>query len=228
VLAGRGWWRAIFVLAVAGVIAGTAVFRLAGGGAAGSGAAAGGPGRNVHGRALPGRAEGGGRGPRVLRAPGRGACTVTATADRRAARLTACVDYAAGPGGYVQVRRVSATFSAPAGYPAPFFRLVFRSARTGAVDDRLQSPPEPGGAVRSAGTGWLAPGGTAAGGTGATAFFLKSGGRFADGESLTVTLLTAGPRAAGPVPAAEVEVVLTDPGFGCAPGTASSSGPADC
>jgi hypothetical protein len=134
--------------------------------------------------------------------------------------VTACVDYAAGPGGYVQVRRVSATFSAPAGYPAPFFRLVFRSARTGAVDDRLQSPPEPGGAVRSAGTGWLAPGGTA--------FFLKSGGRFADGESLTVTLMTAGPRAAGPVPAAEVEVVLTDPGFGCAPGTASSAGPADC
>jgi hypothetical protein len=222
--AGRGWWRAIFVLAVAGVIAGTVVFRLADGSAAGSAAV---PGRGVHGRAVPGR-DAGGRGPRVLRAPGRGACTVTATAGRRAARLTACVDYAAGPGGYVQVRRVSATFSAPAGYPAPFFRLVFRSARTGAVDDRLQSPPEPGGAVRSAGTGWLAPGGTVAGGTGATAFFLKSGGRFADGESLTVTLMTAGPHAAGPVPAAEVEVVLTDPGFGCAPGTASSAGPADC
>jgi hypothetical protein len=139
--------------------------------------------------------------------------------------VTACVDYAAGPGGYVQVRRVSATFSAPAGYPAPFFRLVFRSARTGAVDDRLQSPPEPVGAVRSAGTGWLAPGGTAPGGT---AYFLRSGGRFAGGESLTVTLMTAGPHAAGPVPAAEVEVVLTDPGFGCAPGTASSAVPADC
>jgi hypothetical protein len=95
--------------------------------------------------------------------------------------VTACVDYAAGPGGYVQVRRVSATFSAPGG---------------------------------------TAPGGTA--------YFPQSGGRFADGESLTVTLLAAGPHAAGPVPAAEVEVVLTDPAFGCAAGSASPAAPAAC